>query len=80
VLKDVIGEHVNQAGSYVSEERLRFDYTHFDTVDTDMLKEIEIRVNEAVLADYKVNTDLLPIEEARKSGATALLMKNMKTL
>jgi alanyl-tRNA synthetase len=72
VLKDILGEHVNQAGSYVSEERLRFDYTHFDTVEAATLKEIERRVNEAILADYKVSTSVLSIDEARKSGATAL--------
>jgi len=72
VLKDLLGEHVNQAGSFVTEERLRFDYTHFETVSQDMLKEIEKRVNEAIQADYKVNYNLLSIEEARKTGATAL--------
>jgi len=72
VLKDLLGEHVNQAGSFVTEERLRFDYTHFETVSQDMLKEIEKRVNEAIQEDYKVNYTLLSIEEARKTGATAL--------
>ncbi|MFA9424005.1 MAG: alanine--tRNA ligase, partial [Sedimentibacter sp.] len=72
VLKDMLGEHVNQAGSYVSRDRLRFDYTHFETVDQQTLKEIERRVNEAILADYQVSTNVLNLEEARKSGATAL--------
>lgn len=72
VLKDMLGEHVNQAGSYVSQDRLRFDYTHFEAVDQETLKEIERRVNEAILYDYAVNTDVLNIEEAKKSGATAL--------
>lgn len=72
VLKQILGEHVNQAGSYVSEERLRFDYTHFETIDEATIKEIERRVNKAIFADYKVFTDLLDIEDAKKSGATAL--------
>ncbi len=72
VLKDMLGDHVNQAGSYVSQDRMRFDYTHFEAVDQETLKEIERRVNEAILHDYTVNTDVLNIEEAKKSGATAL--------
>jgi alanyl-tRNA synthetase len=72
VLKEILGQHVNQAGSYVSEDRLRFDYTHFEAVDHETLKEIEKRVNEAILADYQVKTDILDIEEARQSGAMAL--------
>jgi alanyl-tRNA synthetase len=72
VLKDLFGEHVNQAGSYVTEERLRFDYTHFESVSTEMIKEIEKRVNEAIQADFKVSFNLLSLEDARKTGATAL--------
>jgi alanyl-tRNA synthetase len=72
VLKEMLGDHVNQAGSYVSEDRLRFDYTHFEAVDNDVLKEIENRVNEAILFDYTVKTDVLNIEQAKKSGAMAL--------
>jgi len=72
VLKDMLGDHVNQAGSYVSQDRMRFDYTHFEAVDQETLKEIERRVNEAILHDYTVNTDVLNIEEAKRSGATAL--------
>ena len=72
VLKEMLGNHVNQAGSYVSQDRLRFDYTHFEAVDQETLKEIERRVNEAILADYTVNTEILNIDEAKKSGAMAL--------
>lgn len=72
VLREMLGDHVNQAGSYVSQDRLRFDYTHFEAVDHVTLKEIEKRVNEAILADYTVNTDILNIEEAKKTGAMAL--------
>lgn len=72
VLKEMLGEHVNQAGSYVSQDRLRFDYTHFEAVDQETLKEIERRVNEAIIADYTVNTEILNINEAKASGAMAL--------
>lgn len=72
VLKDLLGDHVNQAGSYVNDERLRFDYTHFETVDADMIKKIEKNVNEAIMEDYKVTIENLSKEEAQKSGATAL--------
>lgn len=72
VLKQMLGDHVNQAGSYVSQDRLRFDYTHFEAVEGETLKEIEKRVNEAILDDYTVSTQILNIDEAVKSGATAL--------
>ena len=72
VLKEMLGDHVNQAGSYVSQDRLRFDYTHFEAVNQETLKEIERRVNEAILADYTVSTDILNIEEAKNTGAMAL--------
>ena len=72
VLKEMLGDHVNQAGSYVSQDRLRFDYTHFEALDKKILKEIEKRVNEAILSDYTVKTDILSMEEAKKSGAVAL--------
>lgn len=72
VLKEMLGDHVNQAGSMVAHDRLRFDYTHFEAVTPEVLKEIERRVNEAILSDYSVNTDVLNIDEAIKSGATAL--------
>lgn len=72
VLKDLLGEHVNQAGSYVTEDRLRFDYTHFEIVSNEMIRKIEKFVNQAIQADYKVNYNLLSLEEGRKTGATAL--------
>jgi alanyl-tRNA synthetase len=71
-LKEILGEHINQAGSYVSDDRLRFDYTHFEAVDHKTLKKIEKRVNEIILSDYTVNTDIMTLEEAKNSGAVAL--------
>ncbi|QSX06433.1 alanine--tRNA ligase [Sedimentibacter sp. zth1] len=72
VLKEVLGDHVNQAGSLVTEDRLRFDYTHFEMVDENTLKEIEKRVNDEILKDYKVITDVVSLEEAKAQGAMAL--------
>lgn len=71
-LKDVLGSHVNQAGSYVDEVRLRFDFTHFAAVTEEELKLIEKLVNENVMKVYNVNTNIMSINEAKTSGAMAL--------
>ncbi len=71
-LRDVLGEHVHQCGSLVSEERLRFDFTHFEAVGYDRILDIEKWVNEKIRKDYDVEILYLPIEEARKLGAMAL--------
>ncbi len=71
-LHEVIGEHALQAGSVVDPERLRFDFSHFQAVTAEELRQIEDRVNEMILADYSANTLVTSIDEARKMGATAL--------
>lgn len=71
-LKMVLGEHVNQAGSYVDEARLRFDFTHFTAISADELKRIEKIVNENVMRVFNVKTDVMTIDEAKQSGAVAL--------
>lgn len=71
-LKQVVGSHIQQAGSFVSEEYLRFDFTHFEKVNEEQLKEIEQLVNRYISAHYAVSKVEMPIEEAKKSGATAL--------
>ena len=71
-LKQVLGGHVNQAGSYVGPDRLRFDFSHFSQVTEAELQEVEAIVNEQILASKAVNIEELPIEEAKKKGATAL--------
>jgi len=71
-LKQVLGSHVNQAGSYVGPDRLRFDFSHFSQVTEAELKEVEAIVNEEILAAKDVVIEELPIEEAKKRGATAL--------
>ncbi|MGI6086219.1 MAG: alanine--tRNA ligase, partial [Acetivibrionales bacterium] len=71
-LKNVLGDHVNQAGSFVNPERLRFDFTHFSAMSQDQLEAVENEVNEKILANLAVNTNEMTVDEARKSGATAL--------
>ncbi|MRG86689.1 alanine--tRNA ligase [Salinibacillus xinjiangensis] len=71
-LKDVVGEHVNQAGSLVSPERLRFDFTHFGQVTTEELEQIEGIVNEKVWKSIPVQTEYKSFAEAKAMGAMAL--------
>ena len=71
-LREVLGDHVHQAGSLVEPDRLRFDFTHFSAVTADELRRVEDLVNAAVLRGYDVDVREMPIDEARKAGATAL--------
>lgn len=70
-LRDVLGSHVQQQGSLVAEDRLRFDFTHPKAITKDEIVRIERRVNEMVLACDLVNKEFLDIEKARSSGALA---------
>jgi alanyl-tRNA synthetase len=72
VLKEVLGEHVNQAGSLVEPNRLRFDFTHFEAVSPDQLNEIERRVNQHIREDMPVEKYITSMEEAKKQGVVAL--------
>ena len=71
-LKDVLGTHVNQAGSLVTSERLRFDFSHFGQVQTDELEKIERMVNEKIWESIDVEISQKAIEEAKEMGAMAL--------
>ncbi|WP_078597286.1 alanine--tRNA ligase [Evansella clarkii] len=71
-LKDVLGEHVNQAGSRVAEDRLRFDFSHFGQVESDEMEKIEQIVNEKVWGGILVNTMFTSLSEAKEMGAMAL--------
>jgi alanyl-tRNA synthetase len=71
-LKQVLGDHIAQAGSYNCPDYGRFDFTHFEKPSEEQLKEVERIVNEKINADLPVTTEVLPIEEAKKTGATAL--------
>ncbi|WP_339780848.1 alanine--tRNA ligase [uncultured Marinobacter sp.] len=71
-LRKVLGEHVGQKGSLVDPEKLRFDFSHFEAVTPEQLKEIERQVNEQILANTPVQTDITDMEQAQEKGAMAL--------
>ena len=71
-LRNVLGNHVAQAGSYVSEDRMRFDFSHFAAMTNEELKMVETQVNEMILADLEIDCSEKPIDEARAMGAVAL--------
>ncbi len=71
-LKEVLGDHVAQAGSYVGPDRLRFDFSHFGQVTEVELEDIEKRVNDKIWADIQVDIAEKPIADAKAQGAMAL--------
>ena len=71
-LRLVLGDHVEQAGSYVDAGRLRFDFTHFSAMTSEEIKKVEDMVNEEIKASLPVITKEMTLEEAKKSGAMAL--------
>ncbi len=71
-LRTVLGDHVEQKGSYVDGERLRFDFVHFKPMTAEELARVEEIVNEKITAALPVTTRVMPIEEAKKTGAMAL--------
>ncbi|MFW5824119.1 MAG: alanine--tRNA ligase, partial [Marinobacter sp.] len=71
-LRRVLGEHVSQKGSLVDPDKLRFDFSHFEPVTGEQLREIERQVNEQVLANTPVQTELMDMDSARGKGAIAL--------
>ncbi len=79
-LKRVLGEHVNQAGSYVGPDRLRFDFSHFSQMTDDEIKQVEALVNDEILAGINVEIEELPIAEAKKRGAMALFGEKYGTI
>ncbi len=71
-LKTVLGDHVQQAGSLVEPDRLRFDFTHFSATTPEELRKIEDLVNNAILDGMNIKIEEMPMAEAKKIGATAL--------
>ena len=71
-LREVLGEHVNQAGSYVGPDRLRFDFTHFQALTKEEMLKVEARVNDVIGQAIPLTVCETSLEEARKSGAMAL--------
>jgi alanyl-tRNA synthetase len=72
VLREVLGDHVHQAGSLVSPERLRFDFTHFASMEKEELERVEALVNQKIRENLKVETKIMAVEEALQTGAMAL--------
>ena len=71
-LRTVLGDHVEQAGAYYDGERLRFDFSHFQNMTGEEIAKVEKMVNDEIRKGYPVVTKVMPIEEARKTGAMAL--------
>ena len=71
-LREILGEHVGQKGSLVAPDRLRFDFSHFEPLSATQLRAIETRVNGWILSNNPRRTRIMPLEDARKSGAIAL--------
>lgn len=71
-LREVLGTHVEQAGSFQDSERTRFDFSHFTAMTAEELKKVEAMVNEKIAEGIAVQTDVMTVEEAKKTGAMAL--------
>ena len=71
-LREVLGDHVKQAGSLVNPSHLRFDFQHFHSLDDELISAVEEKVNESVWRDIPVSKALMPLQEALDSGAMAL--------
>ena len=71
-LREVLGAHVKQAGSVVAPNYLRFDFTHYQQMTEEEMQEVERLVNEQILRNVKVDTDVMPVEDAIRGGAMAL--------
>jgi alanyl-tRNA synthetase len=72
VLREVLGDHVHQAGSLVSPERLRFDFTHFTSMKKEEIERVEALVNQKIRENLEVKTKIMAVEEALRTGAMAL--------
>ena len=71
-LRTVLGNHVEQSGSYVDKDRLRFDFSHFQALTAEELAEVEKMVNEKIAEDLTVSTEIMSVDEAKNTGAMAL--------
>jgi len=72
VLREVLGDHVHQAGSLVAPDRLRFDFTHFAPMEREEIDRVEALVNQKIRENLKLETTIMNVEEALQTGAMAL--------
>ncbi len=79
-LKSTLGDHVHQAGSYVGDQYMRFDFTHFKKVEHNQLKEIENWMNQQIFDHLDVSTQYMELEKAKESGAVALFNEKYESL
>ncbi len=77
-LRKVLGEHVHQSGSYVDDERLRFDFNHFEAPSSEEMRKVETLVNEEVIKILNVETQVMSLEKAKETGAIALFDNKYK--
>jgi len=71
-LRKILGDHVQQKGSQVNSERLRFDFSHFEPMTDEQVHEVERQVNDQILASYPVDSQVMSIDDAKATGAMAL--------
>ena len=71
-LQTVVGSHIHQAGSYVCDEYLRFDFSHFEKISNEQLAQVEALVNQFISEGYPVTKEVMAIEDAKKTGAMSL--------
>ncbi|MGI5859837.1 MAG: alanine--tRNA ligase [Tepidanaerobacteraceae bacterium] len=79
-LKEVLGEHVNQAGSLVDEHRLRFDFSHFSALTIEEIRQVESKVNNAILKNLQTTINMTTFHEAEAQGAVALFEEKYQDL
>lgn len=77
-LKEVLGEHVNQAGSLVESERLRFDFSHFGPMTQDEIDQVERRVNEEIWRGISVNIQEMPINGNKTNGCYGVIRRKIR--
>ncbi|MFA7156190.1 MAG: alanine--tRNA ligase [Bacilli bacterium] len=79
-LQIVLGKHIEQAGSYVDDVRLRFDFTHFEKMSTKQIEEVELLVNKAIDKSYVADIKYMTLEDAKKTGAMALFSEKYEDI
>ena len=79
-MQTVLGKHIEQAGSYVDDERLRFDFTHFEKMSVEQLKEVELLVNKSIDKSYIADIKYMSLDDAKKTGDMALFSEKYEDI